>query len=79
MNQIISTKNRDSKNIIYNNINMDKRNLLNLTKEQLIDLLVKQNKKIDLLKSKLRPTPAKRTNVRQMVQAYEDNIDVKFI
>ena len=79
MNQIISTKNRDSKNIIYNNINMDKRNLSNLTKEQLIDLLVKQNKKIDLLKSKLRPTPAKRTNVRQMVQAYEDNIDVKFI
>ena len=76
MNQKISTKNREPKNIIYNNINnMDKQNLSNLTKDQLINLLLKQNTKINLLKNKLeRPTPAKRTNVKQTVQEYEENI-----
>ena len=64
-----------SKNIIYNN--MDKQNLSNLSKEELINLLLKQNTKIQLLKNKyepIRPTPAKRTNVKQMVQDYEENI-----
>ena len=65
-----------SKNIIYNNINtMYKQDLSNLTKDQLINLLLKQNNKTQLLKNKLdRPTPAKRTNVKQMVQDYEENI-----
>ena len=75
MTQKIDTKNREQ-NIIYDNINnMDKQNLSNLSKDQLIDLLLKQNTKIQLLKNKLdRPTPAKRKNVKQMVQDYEDNI-----
>ena len=54
---------------------MYKQDLSNLTKEQLINLLLKQNKKIQLLKNKIeRPTPAPRTNVKQMVQEYEKNI-----
>ena len=47
----ISTKNRDPKNIIYTNINkMYKQDLSNLNKDQLINLLIKQNTKIQLLK-----------------------------
>ena len=80
MNQKNSTQSRGLRatpqNIIHTNINnMDKYNLSNLNKDQLIDLLLKQNTKIQLLKNKLdRPTPAKRKNVKQMVQDYEDNI-----
>ena len=83
MNQKIMSQNSNqthhnftSKNIIYNNINtMYKQDLSNLTKDQLIDLLLKQNTKIQLLKNKLdRPTPAQRRNVKQMVQDYEENI-----
>ena len=64
------------KKIISTNIiNMRKHNLSNLSKDELINLLLKQNTKIQLLKNKLdRPTPAKRTNVKQMVQDYEENI-----
>ena len=63
-------------NIIHTNINnMDKYNLSSLTKDQLINLLLKQNAKIQLLKNKIeRPTPAPRRNVKQMVQDYEENI-----
>ena len=66
---------------------MNKHDLSNLTKSQLINLLLKQNTKIQLLKYKLnqeskndnkieprRPIPAPRKNVKQMVQEYEDNI-----
>ena len=83
MNQKIMSQNSNqthhnftSKNIIYNNINtMYKQDLSNLTKDQLIDLLLKQNTKIQLLKNKLdRPTPAQRKNVKQIVQDYEENI-----
>ena len=80
MDKKISTQSRGlratPKNIIQTNINkMYKQDLTNLTKEQLINLLLKQNKKIQLLKNKIeRPTPAPRTNVKQMVQEYEKNI-----
>ena len=53
---------------------MYKQDLSNLSKEELINLLLKQNTKIQLLKNKykpIRPTPAKRTNVKQMVEEYE--------
>ena len=78
MNQIISNKrglSATTKNLIYNNYNMDKYNLSSLTKDQLINLLLKQNTKIQLLKNKLqKPVPAPRKNVKQMVQDYEENI-----
>ena len=80
MDKKISTQSRGlratPKNIIQTNINkMYKQDLTNLTKEQLINLLLKQNKKIQLLKNKLEtPTPASRKSVRQMAQDYEDNI-----
>ena len=62
-------------NLIYNNYNMKRQDLSNLNKDQLINLLLKQNTKIDLLKNKLdRPTPTSRKNVKQLVQDYEDNI-----
>ena len=54
--------------------------LNNLTKDQLINLVLKQNKKILIQKEKLqlkdncKPVPAPRKNVKQMVQEYEDNI-----
>ena len=35
-----------TKNIIYNNYNMKRQDLSNLNKDQLIDLLLKQNTKI---------------------------------
>ena len=54
---------------------MPKQDLSNLSKEQLINLLIKQNAKIQLLKNKYeRPTPTPRKNVKQMVKDYEDNI-----
>ena len=62
--------------------------LKNLTKDQLIELILKQNKKINMLSQKRqindviqpplefrdKPVPAPRKNVKQMVQEYEDNI-----
>ena len=81
MSKKIETKNRGlratTKNLIYNNYNMKRQDLSNLNKDQLIDLLLKQNTKIQLLKNKYepnRPVPAKRKNVKQMVQDYEENI-----
>ena len=73
----IKTKNRGlratPKNIIYNNINnMNKHNLSNLSKEKLINLLLRQQAKIQILKNKYEPKP--RTKVQQMVQDYEENI-----
>ena len=66
--------------IIYTN-SMNKQDLSNLTKDELINMLLKQNTKIQLLKNKLknecepsRPVSAPRKNVKQMVQEYEDNI-----
>ena len=72
----IETKNATSKILSNNNIStMDKQKLASLSKDQLINLLLKQNAKIQLLKNKLeRPTPAPRRNVKQMVQDYEENI-----
>ena len=47
MSEKIATKKRELKNFIYNNTNtMYKHNLSNLTKDELINLLLKQNKKI---------------------------------
>ena len=76
MSEKIAPKKRELKNLIYSySNNMRKQDLCNLTKEQLINLLLKQNTKINLLKNKLqRPTPAQRKNVKQMVQDYEENI-----
>ena len=64
--------------IIYtNSINkytnsMNKQDLSNLTKQQLIKLLLKQNDKIKMLFKKVnqmqKPIPAPRKNVKQMVQ-----------
>ena len=53
MSKKVEQKTRDQKNIIYNNCNMNKQALSNLNKDQLIDLLLKQNTKIQLLKIKL--------------------------
>ena len=80
MNQKNSTQSRGLRatpqNIIHTNINnMNTLDLSSLTKDQLINLLLKQNAKIQLLKNKIeRPTPAPRRNVKQMVQDYEENI-----
>ena len=60
--------------------NMKTSDLQNLTKDQLINLVLKQNKKIRLQKEKLqlkdncKPVAAPRTRVQQMVKSYEDNI-----
>ena len=65
--------------IIHTN-SMNKQDLSNRTKNQLINLLLKQNTKIQLLKYKLnnikpsRPVPTPRKNVKQMVQEYENSI-----
>ena len=74
------------KKIISTN-NMNTRDLKNLTKSQLIRLLIKQNLEIKELlqqnKNKFKPVPKPRTtkpvpfprkSVKQMVQDYEDNI-----
>ena len=73
--------------IISTNI-MSTRDLKNLTKSQLINLLLKQNAEIKLLLQQnveqqpknddnvkpRRPIPTPRKSVKQMVQDYEDNI-----
>ena len=65
---------------------MNKRSLSNLTKSQLIKLLIKQNLEIKkLLQQNMqqqpiqtpiteKPIPAPRKSVKQMVQDYEDSI-----
>ena len=73
---------------IISTYHMNKRTLLNKTKSQLINLLLKQNAEIKLLLQKnmkqqpknddnvkpRRPIPTPRKSVKQMVQEYEDNI-----
>ena len=65
------------KKIISTN-SMNKRDLNNFTKSQLIKLIKKQNDKIRMLFKKVnqiqKPVPTPRKNVKQMVQEYEDNI-----
>ena len=75
------------KKIISTN-NMNKHTLANLSKSQLINLLLKQNveiqkfsKKIDNtipppveFKDNYKPVPTPRKSIKQMVQDYEDNI-----
>ena len=67
---------------------MNTNTLQNLTKDQLIELILKQNKKIKILAQKRqindviqppsefrdKPVPTPRKAVKQMVQEYEDNI-----
>ena len=63
---------------------MNKRSLQNLTKDQLITLVSELNDKISHQDQKIKtifqmmpkqqPVPAPRKSVKQMVQAYEDNI-----
>ena len=53
--------------------NMETNTLNNLTKSQLINLVLKLNANIEKLQ-KQKPVPAPRKSVKQMVQAYEDNI-----
>ena len=64
---------------------MNTHNLKNLTKSQLINLLLKQNMEIKKLSKQIlnqqiqieniiKPIPAPRKSVKQMVQNYEDNI-----
>ena len=59
--------------------NMNTRTLHDLTKDQLINLVLKQNMKIkNLIQPPTefgdKPIPAPRKSVKQMVQDYEDNI-----
>ena len=53
--------------------NMNTNNLRDLTKSQLISLLIKQNLEIKQLLQQ-QPIPAPRKSVKQMVQDYEENI-----
>ena len=67
---------------------MNKHTLANLSKSQLINLLLKQNVEIQKLSKKIdniipppvefkdnyKPVPLPRKSVKQMVQDYEDNI-----
>ena len=53
--------------------NMETNTLNNLTKSQLINLVLKLNANIEKLQ-KQKPVPAPRKSVKQMVQEYEDNI-----
>ena len=67
---------RVNKQKILSNTNimkeMKKDDLSKLTKDQLINLVLNQNKKI--ISEEKRPIPKPRKNVKQMVQDYEDNI-----
>jgi len=53
---------------------MNKQTLSQLSKSQLIQILLKQNIELKKIKDKQKPTPAPRKNVKQMVQDYEENI-----
>ena len=54
-----------------NHINMDKKDLEKLSKSELIELLLKQQKPVP---AQRRPIPTPRKSVKDMVQQYEDNI-----
>ena len=68
----------------YNHLNMDKASLKKLSKSELINLLLKQQKKPKIIivddtkpsPKPRRPVPTHRTykSVKDMVQQYEDNI-----
>ena len=70
------------KQISNNNIEMNKRDLKKLSKTQLIELLLKQEKRKkpkiiivdDTKPARRRPVPTPRKSVKDMVQQYEDNI-----
>ena len=53
---------------------MNKGDLKNLTKTQLINLILKQNAKPIPKPRTTKPVPLPRKSVKQMVQDYEDNI-----
>ena len=55
---------------------MDKKNLEKLSKSELIELLLKQQKPKIIVEDATKPVPAPRTykSVKDMVQQYEDNI-----
>ena len=54
-----------------NHIDMDKKDLEKLSKSELIELLLKQQKPVP---AQRRPIPTPRKSVKDMVQQYEDNI-----
>ena len=54
-----------------NHIDMDKKDLEKLSKSELIELLLKQQKPVP---AQRRPIPTTRKSVKDMVQQYEDNI-----
>ena len=57
---------------------MDKKNLEKLSKSELIELLLKQQKPKIIVEDATKPVPAPRTykSVKDMVQQYEDNINL---
>ena len=67
---------------ISNLIHMDKASLKKLSKSELINLLLKQEKKPKIIivddtkpvPARKRPVPTPRKSVKDMVQQYEDNI-----
>ena len=67
---------------IYNHIDMDKDSLKKLSKSELIELLLKQQKSIEDTKlvqtskkpAQRRPIPTPHNSVKEMVQQYEENI-----
>ena len=59
---------------ISNLINMDKSGLEKLSKSELINLLLKQQKKPSPKPRRPVPTPRTYKSVKDMVQKYEDNI-----
>ena len=54
-----------------NHIDMDKKDLEKLSKSELIELILKQQKPVP---TQRRPIPTPRRSVKNMVQQYEDNI-----
>jgi len=54
--------------------NMDKRTLSQLSKAELIQMLLKKNIEMKKLLQKQKPAPTPRKSVKQMVQDYEENI-----
>ena len=72
----IHTQNKHTKknNISYN-YNMNKSNLSQLTKNQLIELLLAKQKPVPMPRTKkVTPIPFPRKSVKQMVQNYENTI-----
>ena len=58
---------------ISNLINMDKASLKKLSKSELINLLLKQQKS-KIIVDDTKPVPTPRKSVKSMVQQYEDNV-----